>query len=406
MAVEHLTGTRGLCLQRIIQWTDGCASQYKSKGPFADISHAFQDYGVAFERHFFGSRHGKGPSDGESAVIKSHAFNATKAGRADIATAEDLYYYCQTSALNKQPHDEDQCHHLLRTFFWVAEGEILRQRGRQVQTLKGTRSLHAVRCVEANTVATRDLSCMCDACLSGIGECSNIESVAPWQNQVLKAVAPAQPAARRQQIQQRVRRQLAVRANRPPAHVVRAAAANRQLFVSDTSDTDSSSPPSLPPPSPEAAADPPDEPQSTMDDVQEPSDTDNIHPLPSPTPAADPPDEPQSPMDVSGVSSPDPRTAPPVDVAQPRKLTVNDCVVVRYPDRKYPGIILECVGTAFKVNFLRPHKTKSATFVYPDPPDVQIVVPEMVIATAIELLPCNSSFREWTVTGFGGPWTN
>lgn len=72
----------------------------------------------------------------------------------------------------------------------------------------------------------------------------------------------------------------------------------------------------------------------------------------------------------------------------------------------FTGIILECVGTAFKVNFLRPHKTKSATFVYPDPPDVQIVVPEMVIATAIELLPCNSSFREWTVTGFGGPWTN
>ncbi|KAK7093018.1 hypothetical protein V1264_008679 [Littorina saxatilis] len=244
MAVEHLTGTRGLCLQRIITWTDGCASQYKSKGPFADISHVFQDYGVAFERHLFGSRHGKGPSDGESAVIKSHAFNATKAGRTDIATAEDLYNYCQTSALNKQPHDEDQCHHLLRTFFWVAEGEILRQRGRQEQTLKGTRSLHAVRCVEANTVATRDLSCMCDACLSGIGECSNIESVAPWQNQVLKAVAPAQqPAARRQQIQQRVRRQLAVRANRPPALVVRAAAVNQQVFVSDTSDTDSSSPP-------------------------------------------------------------------------------------------------------------------------------------------------------------------
>ncbi|KAK7093013.1 hypothetical protein V1264_008674 [Littorina saxatilis] len=44
MAVEHLTGTRGLCLQRIITWTDGCASQYKSKGPFADISHVFQDY--------------------------------------------------------------------------------------------------------------------------------------------------------------------------------------------------------------------------------------------------------------------------------------------------------------------------------------------------------------------------
>ena len=35
------------------------------------------------ERHFFGSRHGKGPSDGENAVVKSHATRAVKASSVD-----------------------------------------------------------------------------------------------------------------------------------------------------------------------------------------------------------------------------------------------------------------------------------------------------------------------------------
>lgn len=43
---------------------------------FADISCALSDFGCTFERNFFGSHHGKGPSDGESAVINSGASRA------------------------------------------------------------------------------------------------------------------------------------------------------------------------------------------------------------------------------------------------------------------------------------------------------------------------------------------
>ena len=64
MAVDHLKNERGLCIDHIIQWTDGCGAQYKSKGPFVDISCALQDLHCTLERNFFGSRHGKGPSDG------------------------------------------------------------------------------------------------------------------------------------------------------------------------------------------------------------------------------------------------------------------------------------------------------------------------------------------------------
>lgn len=73
LAIQHLRNVRGLTIDHVIQWTDGCAAQYKSKGPFADIACALEDYGCTFERNYFGSRHGKGPSDGESAVVKSKA---------------------------------------------------------------------------------------------------------------------------------------------------------------------------------------------------------------------------------------------------------------------------------------------------------------------------------------------
>ena len=60
-AVEHVRCVRHIPLDHIIQWADGCAPQYKSKGPFADVSCAAQDYNCTLDRNFFGSRHGKGP---------------------------------------------------------------------------------------------------------------------------------------------------------------------------------------------------------------------------------------------------------------------------------------------------------------------------------------------------------
>ena len=184
LAMEHLQLTRGLSLKTIIQWTDGCCSQYKSKGPFSDISCALGDFNCTLERHFFGSRHGKGPSDGESAVIKHHAAMAVKSGNTIIAGAKDLFDYCFSSKLNKQPAHE--CDHFRRSFFWVAAGEVRRDRNRTVKTLKGTRALHTVKCVEQNMLCTRHLSCMCCSCQTGTGECANAAIAGPWTAEALR----------------------------------------------------------------------------------------------------------------------------------------------------------------------------------------------------------------------------
>ncbi|XP_072025409.1 uncharacterized protein [Amphiura filiformis] len=96
VAVKHLKESRGLPLEHIVEYTDGCGCQYKSRGPFGDISYATEDYGVDdFERLYFGSRHGKGPSDGVSGVVKSAVRRAVVSRRAVINTAEEMYTYCK-----------------------------------------------------------------------------------------------------------------------------------------------------------------------------------------------------------------------------------------------------------------------------------------------------------------------
>ena len=148
MALTHLRNQRGLTVSHVIQWTDGCAAQYKSRGPFADIACSLEDMDATLERNFYGSRHGKGASDGESAVVKHHAATAVSTRRAVITSASELFSYCENSPLNKQPPVEGCAHHL-RTSFWVGDDDTKRDRPeREAQTVKGTRSFHSVKCVE------------------------------------------------------------------------------------------------------------------------------------------------------------------------------------------------------------------------------------------------------------------
>ena len=90
--VEHALFVWHIPVDHITQWTDGCAAQYKVKGPFADISpRAAKDFNCILDSNFFGSWHANSPSDGESAVIKSGAARAIRSGK---AVAEDLFAFC------------------------------------------------------------------------------------------------------------------------------------------------------------------------------------------------------------------------------------------------------------------------------------------------------------------------
>ena len=169
-------------MQRVIQWTDGCASQYKSKGPFSHISHATSDLDCAqFERHFFGSRHGKGPSDGTSGLIKHHIDSAVKANQAVVSNAEEMFQYLEQSFTKDPP---GPCSHSRRVYFLVRDGAVDRPRlDRMVKTVAGTRHIHCVRStgLQDFTIDTRPLSCFCPGCESRSASCSNEAHASEWQ---------------------------------------------------------------------------------------------------------------------------------------------------------------------------------------------------------------------------------
>ncbi|XP_072015461.1 uncharacterized protein [Amphiura filiformis] len=189
-ACNHLASKRGLTLQKLYRYSDGCGQQYKSKGPFSDISYSIDDYGFPIEHFFAGSRHGKGPSDGESAVIKSRATIAVKSGAAIIKHAKELHTFAeQTCALNPEEDcNQIEKHSYRRTCFFISHEDINRDRGdRYTKTVPGTMKLHSVKSVKTGVVATRNLSCFCDACLQldGSAQCQNAAYVGGWKEEWL-----------------------------------------------------------------------------------------------------------------------------------------------------------------------------------------------------------------------------
>ncbi|KAJ8050612.1 hypothetical protein HOLleu_03877 [Holothuria leucospilota] len=188
-AVHHLK-ERSVPMQKLIQFTDGCSGQYKAKTSFTDISFSNQDLNIQLvERHYFGSRHGKNPCDGEGGVVKNAVSRAVKTQSDVIITdAKTLFEYCKDH-LSKPATWDGKCCHSRRSFIFVGGGDIIRNRPSRtdVRTLPGTRKLHAVRGVAPYEVQIRQISCFCCPCRQDQSEnCVNKEVVSGWKTQSMK----------------------------------------------------------------------------------------------------------------------------------------------------------------------------------------------------------------------------
>ena len=71
---------------KLVTFSDGCPSQYKSKGPLADITF----YDIQIDRHYFGSEHGKGDSDVEAGVLNRSLDQVVIGGKKVINGAQDV----------------------------------------------------------------------------------------------------------------------------------------------------------------------------------------------------------------------------------------------------------------------------------------------------------------------------
>ena len=94
--LQHLDNERNVHSSCIVQFTDGCAKQFKSKQPFLVVTCT----DIPTTRCFFGSRHRKGPCDGVGAVAKQVVRRAVNCGQAVIQNAKDMTVFLENTYSN------------------------------------------------------------------------------------------------------------------------------------------------------------------------------------------------------------------------------------------------------------------------------------------------------------------
>lgn len=179
-------------------FTDCCASQYRGKVSFADISFMKQDSDLDVTRHYFESSHGKSAADGLAAIVKHSATVAVTRSHVKIRNAKEFHTYCvdnlEQVGNSVYPSRADAYKSASRNFILVEHTQINRDRiDREVHAVKGTMKIHSITPTGLPyELKTRDISCFCDYCYHGQDlRCKNIRTVGEWSPCRLKPTSHA-----------------------------------------------------------------------------------------------------------------------------------------------------------------------------------------------------------------------
>ena len=155
----YLENERGLNIQQKIQFTDGCAGQYKNVNAFKYIASDKKQV----VRNYFGSRHGKGPADAVTGFVKGTAKRAVRKGEL-IRNAEDLFHFTAKKLNTSTGIHEESSHKYVTALYF----EYIQRKDSTkdvYKTVKGTRNFHSVaNCGNPDSIKVRNLTCNCDKC--------------------------------------------------------------------------------------------------------------------------------------------------------------------------------------------------------------------------------------------------
>lgn len=182
-------------INRLHEFTDGCAAQYKSRHCIGDLSCCLFDYGYQIQRSYFETSHAKGEQDAAGANVKQKVSQAVLRKTAVIRNAKDMTDFLTknftTPSASSFASRAKAVGLARRVFFYVStegEGAVVRCRpDRTFKTLKGIRKLHCVKTTaEQGWVFVRSRTCYCIDCIGGDeGKCSNKEWMDDWKEVIL-----------------------------------------------------------------------------------------------------------------------------------------------------------------------------------------------------------------------------
>ena len=194
-SIAHLE-SKGVPVLEILEFTDQSSGQYKSKFTFNNIT----KFDIPYSRHFYGVKHGKGPSDRSGGRFKKSIRDAVKSkhillSAADIEKYCRKEYYTQTTCnqSSNECHDENvdgKDPHVQRIVFDHPK-PIPRPADENVKGIVGSRDwMHVVRNTGVQGVVQwRFFDCCCYACVTHSGNCSQQDYADPWTTDCIKGSA-------------------------------------------------------------------------------------------------------------------------------------------------------------------------------------------------------------------------
>ena len=135
--LEHLK-LRNVPVNRIIIFSDNCASQYKCAKYFK----SFTKQNIPFLHNHFGAKHGKAKADGAIGHLSQHIDAVTRSGTHEFGNCKELAAYC-SHVLSTSDVKGGMCCHYCRSFYEVPI--FTRLEDNDLQTVKGTTTFHSVR---------------------------------------------------------------------------------------------------------------------------------------------------------------------------------------------------------------------------------------------------------------------
>ena len=152
-AVTHLKENH-ITVNRIIQFTDNCAVQYKCKTAFDYICRSK----LPVHRNFFGAQHGKGPADGVIGRTVQLVDAACRTG-AKVRTAFKFQHLCENKWTTPPP-TPSMCSHYRRRYIYV--DKIDRTPVSDASVVPTTMRLHSARNTNIKDIVEVNFSsCFC-----------------------------------------------------------------------------------------------------------------------------------------------------------------------------------------------------------------------------------------------------
>ena len=180
----HQLEEKGIEIKEIIEFTDHAASQYKLKFSFFNLS----KMEIPTTRHYFGVKHGKGPSDCAGSNYKKFVKKTILTGK-NFDNCTELGEYSVTEYVeqrvmhgdNKQKRDVYA--HTLKAGFYHSEILNHKENPPKLCQLKGCRNwMHAVRNTGVpGVVEWQDFDCCCISCMTHSSEYNNKNIADGWK---------------------------------------------------------------------------------------------------------------------------------------------------------------------------------------------------------------------------------